>query len=195
MSHEGSITHLIARLKQGDRDAASGLWHAYFHRLVALARARLRGATGPADEEDVALSALDSFYRGLERGRFPALQDRDDLWHLLFVLTVRKVISLVKHETCPSRGGRRRVSLSGLPEERLVERLGARPSPALAAQMAEECRRLLGRLGDDSLRAVALWKMEGRTNREIAARLGCVERTVERKLRSIRSLWSAEGAP
>ena len=72
MSSDGSITHLITRLKQGDPSAAEGLWRAYFERLVALARSRLRGATRLADEEDVALSALDSFYRGVERGRFPA---------------------------------------------------------------------------------------------------------------------------
>jgi DNA-directed RNA polymerase specialized sigma24 family protein len=61
--------------------------------------------------------------------------------------------------------------------------------------MAEEYRRLLDRLGDESLRAVARWKMEGWTNREVAARLGCVEHTAERKLRSIRRLWSEEVAP
>jgi DNA-directed RNA polymerase specialized sigma24 family protein len=58
--------------------------------------------------------------------------------------------------------------------------------------MTEECRRLLDRLGDETLRAVALWKMEGYTNREIAGKLGCVEHTVERKLRSIRLVWSSE---
>ncbi len=58
--------------------------------------------------------------------------------------------------------------------------------------MAEECRRLLGGLGDDTLRSVALWKMEGQTNREIAVRLGCIEQTVERKLRRIRGLWAQE---
>jgi DNA-directed RNA polymerase specialized sigma24 family protein len=195
MSHEGSITQLIARLKRGDRDAAPDLWRAYFHRLVALARARLRGATGPADEEDVALSALDSFYRGLERGRFPALEDRDDLWQLLFVLTVRKAINLIKHEGRQSRGGGRRVSLSDTREGLLDGVLSAEPTPEQAAQMAEECRRLLDGLGDDTLRAVALGKLEGQTNREIAARLGCVEQTVERKLRSIRTLWTTEETP
>jgi DNA-directed RNA polymerase specialized sigma24 family protein len=34
--------------------------------------------------------------------------------------------------------------------------------------------------------------MEGLTNAEIAARLGCIEKTVERKLRRIRSLWARE---
>ena len=52
--------------------------------------------------------------------------------------------------------------------------------------MAEECRRLLDRLGDNSLRDVAVWKMEGYSNDEIAGRLGCVSRTVERKLRARR---------
>jgi RNA polymerase sigma factor (sigma-70 family) len=189
---DGTITHLITRLKQGDSDAAQGLWKAYFPRLVALARARLRGAMGLADEEDVVLSAFDSFYRAVARGRFPDLQDRDDRWQLLFVLTVRKAINLVKHQRRRSRGGGRLVSLTDLEEHRLAELLSTEPGPELAAQMADACRQLLGRLGDDTLRTVALWKMEGQTNREIAEKLGCVESTVERKLRSIRRFWLAE---
>jgi DNA-directed RNA polymerase specialized sigma24 family protein len=34
--------------------------------------------------------------------------------------------------------------------------------------------------------------MEGYTNVEIAAKLGCVEQTVERKLRAVRQTWSNE---
>jgi hypothetical protein len=34
--------------------------------------------------------------------------------------------------------------------------------------------------------------MEGYANDEIAARLGCVARSVERKLRTIRALWTDE---
>ena len=64
------------------------------------------------------------------------------------------------------------------------------PSPEFAAQAAEEFRRLLGLLGDDSLREVALRKMEGYTNKQIADQLGCIEQTVERKLRSIRQIWT-----
>ena len=107
MSHDGTITHLIGKLKQGDRDAAQGMWQAYFHRLVSLARAADGGSVGLADGEDVALSAFDSFFRGVERGRFPDLEDRDDLWQLLFVMTVRKAINLVKHE------GRARAAAAG----------------------------------------------------------------------------------
>ena len=107
-------------------------------------------------------------------------------------MTVRKAINLVKHEVRLSRGGGRLVSLSDLEGLPLEEVIGPEPTPELAAQMVEECRRLLGRLGDDTLRSVALWKMEGQTNREIAASLGCIEQTVERKLRRIRGLWAQE---
>src|SRR4051812_34799139 len=180
MSSDGSVTRLIGVMKDGDRDAAQRLWEAYFGRLVGLARGRLRGVSRRvADEEDVALSAFESFYRRAEHGQFPRLQDRDDLWQLLFVLTVRKAINLVHYQGRKSRGGGRVQSLADLDGLGADEILGAEPSPELAAQMTEECRRLLDRLGDETLRAVALWKMEGYTNAEIAAKLGCVEQTVE----------------
>jgi DNA-directed RNA polymerase specialized sigma24 family protein len=193
MSSGLSITRLIGMLKQGDRVASQQLWEAYFGRLVGLARARLRNtALRVADEEDVALSAFDSFVRRAERGQFPRLDDRDDLWQLLYVLTVRKAINLVHHQRRKTRGGGRVLSLQDLEALGAVEILSTDPSPELAAQMTEECQRLLAGLGDDTLRSVALWKMEGYTNIEIAARLGCVEQTVERKLRAVRQTWSNE---
>jgi DNA-directed RNA polymerase specialized sigma24 family protein len=62
----------------------------------------------------------------------------------------------------------------------------------LAAIAAEECRRLLELLGDADLRALALAKMEGYTDDEIANQLGCARRTVQRRLRLIRQLWEQE---
>ena len=95
---DGSVTGWLGRLKAGDPAAAKPLWDAYFARLVVLARARLRGAPrAAADEEDVALSAFDSFCRGAGEGRFPRLDDRDDLWQVLFLLTTRKAVGLVRH--------------------------------------------------------------------------------------------------
>jgi DNA-directed RNA polymerase specialized sigma24 family protein len=75
-----------------------------------------------------------------------------------------------------------------------VELVGNEPTPDFAAQVAEEYRQLLERLGDESLQQVAVWKMEGSGNDEIAEKLGCSRRTVARKLESIRSLWSNEQA-
>jgi DNA-directed RNA polymerase specialized sigma24 family protein len=193
MEQGGSVTRLIGMLKDGDRAAAQQLWEAYFRRHVGLARARLRKTSLPvADEEDVALSVFDSFYRRAERGEFPRLEDRDDLWQLLFVLTLRKAINLVRYQGRKSRGGGRVQSLTDLDGIEAGAVLGSEPTPELAAQMTDECQRLLARLGDETLRTVALWKMEGFTNAEIAAKLDCVPQTVERKVRAIRKAWSEE---
>jgi DNA-directed RNA polymerase specialized sigma24 family protein len=193
MADGGSITRCLVLLKGGDPDAAQAIWDRYFHRLAALARARLCATlTRSADSEDVALSAFDSFFRRAGAGRFPRLEDRDDLWQLLYVLIVRKAADLARRELRQSRGGGRVVALSDLDDIGTEAIVGDEPTPELAAQLADECRALLNRLGDETLRAVALAKMEGYTNLEIAERLGCVEHTVERKLRAIRRLWSEE---
>jgi DNA-directed RNA polymerase specialized sigma24 family protein len=193
MEPEGSVTAWIGALKRGEPAAAQRLWDAYFRRLVELARARLRDVSRrAADEEDVALSAFDSFFRGVERGRFPRLDDRDDLWQLLVVITIRKACNLAKFERRRSRGAGRVRAISDLADWDADDLAAAEPTPALAAQVAEECGRLLGLLRDESLRSVALLKMEGYTNEEIAAKLGCVRFTIDRKLRAIRQLWEGE---
>ena len=193
MSDQGTITRCIDALKRGDQDAAYALWGRYFHRLTDLARARLRSVPRRAtDEEDIALSAFDSVCRRAEQGRFPKLDDRDDLWRLLAVVTVRKALALADRERRPRHGSGRVRPLSELDLEEVERVFGGEPTPELAAQAAEQCRRLLGLLGDESLRRVALRKLEGFTNAEIAAELGCVEATVERKLQRIRGLWSRE---
>jgi DNA-directed RNA polymerase specialized sigma24 family protein len=200
MSYAGSITHWIGELKAGNPDAAQKLWEGYFHRMVGLARKKLQGMPRrAADEEDVALSAFDSFCRGAENGRFPQLQDREDLWQLLFLITARKAYDLMEHEGRQKRGGGLVLGESALaagqdrPDEAALNQIiGREPSPEFAARVAEECHRLLAGLGDAQLQQVAVWKMEGYTTDEIAAQLNCVPRTVERKLQVIRSLWGRE---
>ena len=83
-------------------------------------------------------------------------------------------------------------TLSELVDSGAADMLGPEPTPELAAQVAEECGRLLDRLGNETLKSIALWKMEGYTNEEIAAKLGCVRYTVDRKLASIRQIWNEE---
>jgi len=196
MSSADSITWCLDLLKRGDRDAAERLWEVYIQRLIGLARVKIGGgARRAADEEDVALSAFDSFCRRAERGQFPRLSDRDDLWQLLVVLTERKAIDLLRREGRKVRGEGKVVSLSDESGPSSGALLDPAPSPEFAAQAADEFRRLLGLLGDESLRNVALWKMEGYTNKQIAGRLGCIEQTVERKLRSIRQIWTGALSP
>jgi DNA-directed RNA polymerase specialized sigma24 family protein len=201
MSSPGSITHWINLFKGGDSAAMQKLWEAYFPRLVGLARKKMReGPRRVADEEDVALSAFDSFCEGAARGHFPQLTDRDDLWHILVTITTRKALQLLRHEQRQKRGGGAVRGESGFHDGPAADSdeagpdkiIGSEPTPEFAAQTAEECERLLALLGDPELRKVAVWKMEGYSNEEIADNLGCVTRTVERKLGIIRILWSQE---
>jgi len=191
MTNEGSITRWLDQLQAGDSSAARHLWDRYFRRLVGLARLKLREAPRRvADEEDVALSAFDSFCRNAEQGRFSQLLDRDSLWRLLVVITVRKAQHLTRDQTRLKRGG------AGPDDDALLEEVLSRePTPEMALQMAEEYRGLLQRLADPELEAVALARMEGYSVEEIAARLNCVPRTVKRKLQLIRAIWEKEETP
>jgi len=201
MSETGSITAWIHQVRAGDREAVQSLWDRYFPRLVNLARQKLDGRlpTRMADEEDVALSVFKSVLLGTEQGRFPQLNNRDDLWRLLLTLTARKAAHQVRDEFRAKRGGGRVNAESDLPatdaegEAALAQVIGSEPTPQFAAQVAEEYRRLLDKLGNDDLRSIAVWQMEGDTVEEIARKLGRSERTVARKLTVIRDLWSEEG--
>jgi hypothetical protein len=105
---DGSVSRWLGQLQGGDVLTVPPLWQRYFHRLVALARQRLRGsACRVADAEDVALSAFDSFCRAAEQGRFPDLANRDGLWRLLVVMTARKANQLRRNEGRQKRGGAR----------------------------------------------------------------------------------------
>jgi DNA-directed RNA polymerase specialized sigma24 family protein len=197
----GSVTCWLGDLKGGDLAAAQPLWERYFSRLVGVARGKLRKmrrTSAGEDEEDAALSAFNSFCDGAKRGRFPQLADRDELWKLLVVITARKAMAQAHREARKKRGGGRVVdeavlfgqatgddgSIAGL--ERIA---GDGPTPEFAAMMAEECQRLLDSLDDDALRQVALSRMEGYTNDEIADQLGCARRTIARRLDLIRKTW------
>src|SRR5262249_17720690 len=157
----------------GEQAAAQPIWERYWARLVGLARRKLGEAPRRvADEEDVALSAFDSFCQGAQRGRFPQLDDRENLWQLLVVLTARKAARLRRDQGRLKRGGGRvsaEADLGAADEEgALAEAIGPEPTPDFAAQVAEECQRLLALL-DEELRSIALCKMEGYTTEEIAA--------------------------
>jgi len=189
MASEGSVTRWLDEVQEGDSAAAEAIWKQYYPELVRLARQRLRGTRCTvADEEDVALSAMDSFFEAAREGRFPDLADRDDLWRLLMRITSYKAIDLIRHQSRQRRGG-------GARQDPLAEVIGDAPSPEFAAMLAEEYRCRLAQLDDPQLQALAVAKMEGYGNREIAERLDCSQRTVERRLRLIRAKWSQEPPP
>jgi RNA polymerase sigma factor (sigma-70 family) len=183
-SHE-SVTDWLHQLA-ADHDSAAQqqLWNRYFARLAAIARTRLAGAQRrDADEEDVVLSVFDSFFRAARAGRFPDLQDRTGLWPLLVKITARKAINQVKRQQAKKRST---AAEEAVPD--IAHLAGDEPTPQFAAEIAEQVERLLGKL-DGDLRTVAVMKLEGFTNAEIAVRFGIVERSIERKLARIRIEW------
>lgn len=190
MSSEGSITQWISRLRSGEEEAAERLWQAYFARMVQHAGGMLVNAQNRSgDEEDAALSAFKSFCFGARDGRFPHLVDRGNLWPLLVAITSNKCVDIVRHDQRQKRGG------SGAIESlEFIDVIDREPTPEFVVQLKDELDRLLVRLdatGDLALRSVALWKLDGMTSAEIAAKLGCVRRTVERKLQLIAEVWEA----
>src|SRR5262245_32587973 len=141
MPPDGSVTRWLDLLQAGNSEAVQALGERYFHRLLGLARKKLHDAPRrAADEEDVALSAFDSFCRHAEQGRFPQLADRDSLWRILVVMTARKASHLVRDEGRQKRGGGTAESGSNVSLDELLSR---EPTPEFAAQAAEEYERLL----------------------------------------------------
>jgi RNA polymerase sigma factor (sigma-70 family) len=192
----GSVTQLIAELQAGDDSVAQReIWERYFRRIMALARAQLGDSPRASeDEEDVALSALVSFFRGLSDQRFPQLKDRDNLWSLLVTITARKAINQRKRQMALKRGGpQAKLPIDACDADQLQALIDTELQPDFLAAIQEECERLMEILGDDTLRLIARRKLEGWNNAEVAAELGISMRTIERKLELIRSIW-ADGA-
>jgi len=197
MPPDEDITHLIDQLKHGDQRAAERVWELYFQKLVRLAARRLHGLSKrDRDEEDVALSAFHSFYKRASDGRFSRLENRDDLWRLLVTITARKSSSFVKYHMAAKRGGgkTRGESVFRAPDDESphptgIEQIAAvDPSPEFADGVFNTCTELVNSL-DDPLRRIALLKIEGYTNAEIAKRLGIAARSVTRKITLIRQKW------
>ena len=200
LESQGSVTVWLQLLKGGDRgEAVSRLWMAYFDRLVRLARDHLRARRrGAADEEDIALSAFNSFIEAAQSGRFPRLEDRNDLWQVLFILTSRKSVNCIEKDLAQKAGSGRVSHLSALRVEAEGSAAGIdfpapEPTPADAAAMAESLDRMLELLGNGDLKRVVVWRMEGYSNEEIAGRLGRSVATVERKLKAVRSIYREAG--
>jgi DNA-directed RNA polymerase specialized sigma24 family protein len=195
MSLSQSVTVWVDQLKAGDALAAQRLWEVYFQRMVDLARRKLAGASrAAADEEDVALSAFKSFCLGAREGRFTQLLDRNNLWPLLMAITLNKSIDCIRGANRQKRAKAGHGESDAPAERALLESL----SEILSKEIAEQLDRLLTRLdatGDTDLRKVALLKMQGYSTKEVADQLGCVRRTVERKLVLIARLWEKVHKP
>jgi RNA polymerase sigma factor (sigma-70 family) len=196
MSSAGSVTRWIEELRAGESAAAQPLWEAYYSQMVALARRKLAGTPRRvADEEDVALSAFNSFCVGIKRGQFTRLTDRTNLWPLLVAITAHKSVDQLRRQ---GRQKRQPGSSAQSPENNsgadgILGLISREPSPEFALEVAEQLEQLLASLdvaGDADLREIAILRMEGHSQKEIAERLNCVPRTIARKLQLVQQIWT-----
>ncbi len=102
-------------------------------------------------------------------------------------IVTRKIADNHQHQTRQKRNRDRTQQLADADTElSLADR---ELSPQLAAECSEEIERLVGTLEHEDLKSIAVMKMEGFTNQEIAHHFQCSLTSVERKLRTIRSIW------
>lgn len=197
---DDDVSEWIRRVKAGDEGAAQLIWNRYAEQIVEVARRSFGNESRRvSDEEDVAMLALKSLLAGITSGRFPELDNREQLWRLLMVITTRKAAAVIEHNSRQKRGGGlvRGDSALGISLESSDPSLMAgfdrfpseKPAPDLAALMADETHRLISSLPDATAQQIAVLKMEGHTHEEIADKLGCNVRTVERRLKQIREQW------
>lgn len=181
----GDITQWLAEMLAGDAEAVESLWNACFPRLTGYARRLLgRFRSRFADEEDAALSAFATFWRRYRGGEFPWVTDRETLWKLLATVTARKVRRQCERERTGRRGGGNVVHASALPAHSLTDEAAVKTADADSVGSD-----LLERLDDPELQTIALMRLMGYENGEIAREVGLSLRTVERKLRLVRTIW------
>jgi DNA-directed RNA polymerase specialized sigma24 family protein len=196
MSEPQSVSMLIDLLQaEDDSWAQNELWQRYYENLACRVAQKLsRRFCGSADEEDIALSAMDSFFRGMQEGRFPELDSRKQLWNLLLTIAYRKAIKHQKREQSAKRGGgnvQNEASLlpaNPLESEIRFEAIDTGPTEEEMALAAEE---MTEDLPDPTLRTIAVRRLQGYTDKEIGRQLGVAERTVIRKRQRIQAIWES----
>lgn len=181
MAEQNSVTEWIHAIRRKDDVAAGALWNRYFDRLMHIARSRMTNLPRSTyDEEDAALSTFRVLYGKLQQGNYGELGSRDELWNLMLKILIRKVGHRVVYEETEKR------TPPG-PPGHLADARASATNP-----MASECSELLSKLSSVDLEQVAIWKLEGYTNDEIALKLNRTRRTVQRMLELIRSIWQEQ---
>lgn len=189
MSQGGSVSHWIGRLKNGKDSAARNIWQRYRGRLQSLAGYELGNSPrAVSDDEDVVIRAFEAFLRRTREGAYGNMQTRDDLWRLLVAIT-RSYAR--KQSRFLGRLRRRMIVKDPQANEEILRQLASDdPTPDVLASVSESLRMLIDKLQDPDLQEVAMGRLNGLTNEEIAAQQNRSVRTIERRLGLIRIVWN-----
>jgi RNA polymerase sigma-70 factor (ECF subfamily) len=180
---------LVHGLREGNRPLIQEFCERYGTPLQQLADKHLpEGLRRRVGAEDVVQSACRSFLRRARAGEFQ-LADSESLWRLLCAITLTKVHEQARFHRRQKRSLDREVSLTsicsgGVPGD--FDVVDPRPSPAEAAEFQDQFEQLMASFEDEERRLVDL-KLQQCTNLEVAARLGCSERTIRRLLKRVQA--------
>jgi RNA polymerase sigma-70 factor (ECF subfamily) len=189
MTDEERWTRLIQGLRAGDGKVAAEFCAQYGGLLQRLAEKNmppgLRRRVGP---EDVVQSVCRTFLRRAQGGEFQ-LGDSESLWRLLCAITLTKVREQARFHLRQKRGLNQETDLnaaSGQDSGVRFQPVAGGPTPAEAAEFADQFAQLLKSLDDEERQLVDL-KLQDCTNDEAAARMGRSERTVRRILKRVQT--------
>jgi RNA polymerase sigma-70 factor, ECF subfamily len=173
-----SITTMLNRWRGGDQAAAVEIYQRYEQRLVQLAERRIGNQMRPyLQPESIMLLVLESALGGIAAGRYAA-DKSGSLWGLLQTIADNKIRKRWEHLTAQKRDIRR--APQPRHNDRPTEPAAVSPPPEEAAILAEELDRIRSRLKPADFQILEL-QLEGLSNPEIAARLGCARQTVRYK--------------
>lgn len=182
MADQNAFAELMARLRAGDDDVATLLFDRYHQRLLALARKRLSDAVRQkVDPDDVVQSVYRSFFHRHQLGQFQ-VEDWDNLWTLLTLITVRKCAGRAEYFLTACRNVRKERAPAA--DDSHGERVDWQPE---ASDPTAEEAVLLAETIEQVMRGLDGWECEvftlslqGYSVQEIGERVGRAERSVER---------------
>ena len=124
MGGETTFDDLMARLNDGDDEAAAEIFNRFVRRLIFLARSRLNAQVRQKeDPEDVVQSVFRSFFTRQVEGQFE-IGNWESLWAMLAVITLRKCGNRIEYFQAAKRNVQRNVPGGMKPNESEESRLG-----------------------------------------------------------------------
>lgn len=199
MSSKGSVSVWIQQLKDNEEAALAKLHMRYWPFLVGVARRKLASVPRrAADEEDVAQQAFWQFCKSVRAGNFPNLVNRHELLALLSHITACQAVNQIKHEIGVKKRGTGEVKGesvldllrdSGESSSRGLDQIEDPGLSPMETSLLNDCYQHYIQALPPHLRDFAELYLAGLTYREIAERLDCTERTVDRKMALIQANW------
>lgn len=186
MDDEADWQRVLRGLRDGDRQVLHDFWKQYGEALHNVAEKNLaRGLRRRVGPEDVVQSACRTFLRRAGIGEF-RLADSEELWRLLCAITLNKVREQTRFHMRQKRGLAQEVQAPQDSVGSAIPIAAPGPTPAQAAEFADQLEQLLSGLDEEERKIVDL-KLQDYTQDEIAQHLHCSERTVRRILKRIQA--------